>query len=392
MDGVGDEFTIGAALSLGGGNVRQARMAGAGLVQAVEDARRAGGVTVGGRTLLPRLALLDDRGTARGLRRSLDLLAGAELLVGPYGSGLAGEAGLWAAELGRTVWNHGGSADEVETLPRLVSLASPTSRYLAAVVEAVAGAGALPGADLGGAGAVSGGRVGSAPGSPGRRCLVGAGTGSFGRAAARGAAEAAAAAGFAAVDVVPPGEVPDDVDADVLLLAGSFEEDVAVLRRLRRRPRVVAAVAGGLSEFAGAVGAGQAEGVLAPSQWEEGLPLRPDVGPRTVDVLRALRFRLAPGLAPGTGGAHVEYPAAQAYAGVVIALHCLAQAGTFDDDALLAAARALRCTTFFGRFGLGPDGRQADHALVVVQWRDGAKCVVAPPSLAERPLTVGTGR
>lgn len=361
-----DEYTIGAALSLSGGNVRQARMAAAGLVQAVEDVRRSAGVTVGGRTLLPRLALLDDGGTGTGLRRALDLLAGSDLLVGPYGSGLAGEAGRWAAERGRVVWNHGGSADEVETMPRLVSVASPTSRYLAAVVGVVSS------------------------GVPGGRVLVGAGTGSFGRAAARGATEAAAELGLAAVEVVAPDEVPESVDADVLLLAGSFDEDVAVLRRLRVRPRVVGAVAGGLREFVEAVGAGRAQGVLAPSQWEEGAGrLRPDVGPRSVDVLRNLRFRLAPGLAPGTVGAHVEYPAAQAYATVLIAHRCVADTGGFDDEALLAAARALRCTTFFGRFGLGPDGRQVDHSLVVVQWQDGVKCVVGPPGLAEQAVTFG---
>src|SRR4051794_1411858 len=107
------EFTVGAALSLSDGNVRQARMAAAGLVQAVEDARRTGGVTVGGRAVLPRLALLDDAGTDKGLRHSLDLLAETDLVIGPYGSGLAGEAGRWAAGRGRVVWNHGGSADEV---------------------------------------------------------------------------------------------------------------------------------------------------------------------------------------------------------------------------------------------------------------------------------------
>jgi len=358
------EYTIGAALSLSDGNVRQARMAAAGLVQAVDDARRAGGVTVDGRALLPRLALLDDGGTAKGLRHALDLLAGADLLFGPYGSGLAGEAGRWAAERGRVVWNHGGSADEVERLPRLVSIASPTSRYLAAVVDVVSG------------------------GVPGGRVLIGAGTGSFGRAAARGAAEAATAAGLTVVDVVAPGEVPESCDADVLLLAGSFDEDVAVLRRLQSRPRVVAAVAGGLREFAEAVGARRADGVLAPSQWEEGVRLHPDVGPRTVDVLRTLRFRLAPGLAAGTAGAHVEYPAAQAYAAVVIALRCVAETGGFDDEALLAAARTLGCTTFFGRFGLGPDGCQADHALVVVQWQNGVKYIVGPPGLAEQPVTL----
>lgn len=354
------EFTIGAALSLSDGNVRQARMAAAGMVQAVEDIGRAGGVTVGGRTLLPRLALLDDGGTGKGLCHALDLLSNADLLLGPYGSGLAGESGTWAAEHGRALWNHGGSADEVEAMPWLVSLASPTSRYLASVVEVIAG-------DV-----------------PGGRVLIGAGTGSFGRAAARGASEEAAARGLTVAGVVQPGEVPDRVDADVLLLAGSFDEDVAVLRRLRGRPRVVAAVAGGLREFAGAVGPDRAAKVLAPSQWEEGLRIRPDVGPRSVDVLRALRFRLAPGLAPGTAAAHVEYPAAQAYAAVVVALRCLAETGSFDDEALLAAARRLRCTTFFGRFGLGSDGCQADHQLVVVQWQEGAKCIVGPPGLAER--------
>jgi branched-chain amino acid transport system substrate-binding protein len=225
---------------------------------------------------------------------------------------------------------------------------------------------------------------------PGGRVLIGAGTRSFGQAAARGATEAAAALGLGTVTVVSPEEVPDEVDADVLLLAGSFDDDVAVLRRLRRRPRVVMAVAGGLREFAQVVGARRAEGVLAPSQWEEGLRLRPDVGPRSVEVLRALRFRLAPGLAPGTAAAHVEYPAAQAYAAVVIALRCVADTGSFENDALLAAARALHCTTFFGRFGLGPDGRQADHALVVVQWQDGAKCIVGPPGVAERTVALSS--
>src|SRR5205085_439911 len=142
--------------------------------QAGRAARRAGGVAAGGGVLVPRLALLDDGGTAKGLRHALDLLARADVLIGPYGSGLTREAGDWAAERGRVIWNHGGSADEVEMQPWLVSIASPTSRYLTAVIDVVAGS------------------------LPGGRVLVGAGTGSFGRAAARGAGEAAAAAGLSA--------------------------------------------------------------------------------------------------------------------------------------------------------------------------------------------------
>lgn len=358
------QFVVGAAVSLSGGNTRQGRMAAAGLVQAVEDARRAGGVALGPGRIVPDLALLDDGGTGEGLRHALDVLGKADLVMGPYGSGLTGEAADWAAGRGRVLWNHGGSADSVETMPGVVSVASPTSRYLAAVLEAVA-------ANL-----------------PSARVLVGAGTGSFGQAASAGAVEAAGRLGMDVVGAVPPAEIPDAPDADVLLLAGSFEEDVAVVGRLRKRPPVIGAVAAGLAEFAAAVGPRRAEGVVAPSQWEEGVRHRSDVGPRPVDVLRSLRFRLTPELATGTGGAHIEYPAAQAYAAVLIALRCVEDTGGFDDPALLDTAQHLRCTTFFGRFGLASDGRQADHDLVVVQWQDGTKCIVAPTPLAERPLVL----
>jgi hypothetical protein len=111
-----------------------------------------------------------------------------------------------------------------------------------------------------------------------------------------------------------------------------------------------------------------------------------DVGPRSVDVVRALRARVLPTLSAEAGTGHVEYPCAQAYAAVLVALRCVEESGSLDDGALLDAARSLRCTTFFGRFGLGDDGRQSDHDELVVQWRAGVKRVVWPPDLAETEL------
>jgi hypothetical protein len=64
-------------------------------------------------------------------------------------------------------------------------------------------------------------------------------------------------------------------------------------------------------------------------------------------------------------------------------MRCAEEAGTTEDHALLETARGLRCTTFFGRFGLGDDGRQKDHEILVVQWQQGVKRIVWPPSLAE---------
>jgi hypothetical protein len=48
--------------------------------------------------------------------------------------------------------------------------------------------------------------------------------------------------------------------------------------------------------------------------------------------------------------------------------------------------RAASRTTFFGRFGLGGDGRQEDHEILVVQWQERVKRIVWPPSMAEAPI------
>jgi branched-chain amino acid transport system substrate-binding protein len=145
------------------------------------------------------------------------------------------------------------------------------------------------------------------------------------------------------------------------------------------------AVAGGIGAFASEFGR-RTEGVLAPSQWEEGVPFAVDVGPRSMGMVRALQARVLPTLSAGAGTGHVEYPCAQAYAAVLVALRCVEESGSLDDGALLAAARSLRCTTFFGRFGLGDDGRQSDHDLLVLQWRAGVKHVVWPPDRADTEL------
>ena len=46
----------------------------------------------------------------------------------------------------------------------------------------------------------------------------------------------AARLGMTVVGSVPHDEVPDAPDVDVLLMAGTFEQDVALVRRLRTRP------------------------------------------------------------------------------------------------------------------------------------------------------------
>ena len=130
-----------------------------------------------------------------------------------------------------------------------------------------------------------------------------------------------------------------------------------------------------------------AEGILGPSQWEEGLRFPIDVGPRQAEVVRSLRASVFPTLRAG-GASHVEYPTAQAYATALLAIHCVEEGASVGDDALLATARALRCTTFFGAFGLGADGRQTEHEMLAVQWQEGVKAVVWPPRAAEASTVI----
>ena len=354
---------LAAPLSLSGRYTLQGRLAAAGIEQVVEDVVGLGGLAVGGRRLMPVGAILDDESTRDGLRRALEGLKGAHVLLGPYGSDLTREAARWAAERGLVLWNHGATADAVQWLPGVVSVASSASRYAASVLEALADE--LPGA----------------------RVLLAVAPGSFGKSIAEGAREAAERLGMRIQGTVAHAEVPEAPDTDVLIAAGSYRDDVELVARLRARLPAVAAVAAAMGLFGAELGA-RAEGVLAPSQWEEGTRFRPNLGPSPLDVVRSLRARIIAALQLHLPGGLVDYPAAQAYATGLLAMGCIQLAETLEEKAVLEAARRLRCTTFFGRFGLGEDGRQVDHELLVIQWQGGLKRIVWPPLLAETGIAL----
>lgn len=354
---------LGAPLSLTGRYALMGRLAAAGLSQVVGDVRSLGGVRVGAEMLAPDLAVVDDQSTREGVRRAMDELADAHVLFGPYGSDLMEEAAGVAAERERVLWNHGGSADHVQRLPGVVSVLSPAAAYAEPVLEAIA--------DL----------------VPGGRLLIAAGSGQFARSVVNGARHAAERLAMNVVATVTHSEIPDDPtkQADVLFAAGTFADDLELIRRLKRRPAALAAVGAGIGRFGAELGS-RAEGVVGPSQWEEGVRFRTDVGPGEADVIRSLRAAVTATLRAEGAGGHVDYPAAQAYAASQVAMRCVEEAGSTEEAAVERVAREFRCTTFFGRFGLGQDGRQQDHQMLAIQWQDGVKRVVGPPSLADAEL------
>lgn len=287
------------------------------------------------------LSVVDAAGDpAAAVRRA----EGADLLFGPYGSGPTRAV---AAATARVVFNHGGAR---AAAPHLIPVLAPADTYLVGALHAV-------------------------PGVRDVRLLHGD-TG-FGRAVADGAAREARRLGLPVRrGVLPVSGVEGGGAGTLLLVAGGFEEELAAVRRLLPgRWRAAAFVGAGVEEVLAELG-DRREGLLGPAQWIASAAPAPDLGPPAADFVAAFRRRT---------GADPPYPAAQAFAAGLIAARCVRDAGSAGDAALLAAARALDCTTLFGRFRL--DGnRQVGHRVLTVQWQEGERRVIWPPEQAEAPF------
>ncbi len=281
------------------------------------------------------------------------------LVFGPYGSGPARQA---LATAQRLVWNHGGASESIRwpAFPQVVNVLAPASSYFRGALEAVRCA------DRGA-----------------RRVTILHATTGFGLEVARGATEAAGKLGF---DVTALGFGSGDVaratatlpEAEVLLVAGSFDDELECARGLLGRSwRAVGLVGAGVDEVLAPLGAAR-EGLLGPAQWIAPAAVEPDEGP-DVDWFVA-RYRSAVGADP-------PYPAAQAFVAGVLAARCLRDAKSVDDAAQLAVARHLACRTLYGDFRLDPaTGLQVGHRVVTVQWQQGRRRAIWPPDLAEAAL------
>jgi branched-chain amino acid transport system substrate-binding protein len=295
---------------------------------------------------------------ALAMRRGLT--SGPHLIFGPYGSGPTLQA---LRATGHVVWNHGGAVSTIRwpAFPGVVNVLSPASTYFLGILEAVR----------------------SVEPKPGGGAVVLHARSGFGADVARGAAEAASRLGFRTTAIgFAQGEAERAAsrvpDADVLLVAGSFEDELAAARVLLQRPwRAAGFVAAGVDEVLAPLGATR-EGLLGPTQWMASAGREPDEGPDSQWF--ANRYRSAVGEPP-------SYPAAQAFAAGVLAARCLREAEAVDDAGQSAAARRLVCRTLYGRFRLDPaTGLQVGHRVLTVQWQDGSRRIVWPRNLAERPL------
>jgi len=297
------------------------------------------------------LVIIDDRGSpGRAVAVYHDLVAGGiEILLGPYGSGTVRRVAPVVCGSGRVLWNHGGAADDLAA-SRLASVIAPASTYLysllglardAGLEQVVLAPGGGPFADQV---AEGGRRAAETLGLRTRRVSADQADALVERASSSRAASLAAVA---------------------LVFAGTFEEDVAAVRRVREagvEVGLLGCVAAGIDEFGHRLGR-LADGVVAPAQWcSRDHPV--DVGPSSPEFVRRFKWRF---------GRTPDYLSAQAAAAGYLAGEAAARGYRPDE------VRRWRTDTLLGPFRLDSSWRQTGYAPVAVQWRRGRRVVAADP-------------
>ena len=279
-----------------------------------------------------RLTLVDDQGSREAVLEAYGTwLDSADLLIGPYASGLVRAIAPLVRKAGRVLWNHGGSADDLAQ-PGIACLPAPASSYFDGVVD-------------------------EAVDRKVSRLIVAQGPGPFARAVADGAVARALERGIDGQTVEAEAIEAEDLAEAALLVAGPFEHDAAVVRGLRHRgqsPALLAAVAAGIQAFGQELG-GAAEGVLGPVQWWPSADT-PMSGPSGTGFVTQYQRRT---------GREPSYPAAQAAAGGYLA-HAAHRLGLKAED-----LPQWTTSTLLGDFALDAVWRQVGHRVTTIRWRRG---------------------
>lgn len=265
------------------------------------------------------------------------LLARGALVLGPYGSDST--RAVATAHHGSLIWNHGAAADDVQRLPGVVSILSPSSEYLVALARGISLL------------------------RPGAAVAVAAARGAFARYAQRGLEAYAGRFGLTLVGTFEFTQAPAAIverHPDAVLAIGPVQQELALIRQLRRLlpDALVGGVSPGLASFP-ELFEQNPEDLIAVLQWHPQVGQSPALGPDSMTVLQEARAERLPEL---------DSVAAQVYAAALIAMRCL----ELRPEDPLAAARSLHTTTFFGAFELDPQtGIQTGHRLCVGRWHRG---------------------
>ncbi len=367
------KIRVGLSISITGIYSVQGRESFQGISLWVSDANREGGIFVReyGRKIPVELVYFDDESSVEICRlntRRLIEESKTDILLGPYSSSLSLASAETAEEHGVTLWNHGGSTDEMEErgFTCLVNAVTPASRYAEGIIRLIR----------------------SQDPEARKIAAFSAEDSGFSRNVARGALNCGRENGFSVKElnfISGCGEFSGlldeamDFSPDLILGLGRAHDDLALAAQImdrKIRVKAVSFIAASIELFKHTFGR-NAEGFLSSGQWERGIDISPDTGPPPGEFVK--RFRSAYRKDP-------DYPAAQGYNIGLILSKCVEDAGTLDDKTLRAMARGSAFKTFYGLFETDRNGFQTGHEMVVVQWQGGRKVIVYPELYSDAPF------
>lgn len=360
----GPEITVGLSISLSGRFQLQGQQALHGYLLWQSYINGLGGVAIrSGEKKTVRLIWYDDRGQINWAQKNVLRLLQQDridILLGPYSSSLTMAVAGIAQEYKKVLWNAGGTSDEIfaRGWRYLVGVASPASHYLRKLPL----------------------WLGEHYPALVRICVLYSGRGTFGWRVAHGLLDSALAVARHSVHLVPvdvPWEHHDTllgvlsgIAPDVVVLSGSFQGEVSLMRTRSRWPRtvgVVAAIAAGLVDFSAELDE-IADGVVGPSQWEPGV-IFPDIAGPGSDWFQD-NFQGKFGQAP-------DYIAAGSFATGLVLSECMRRCSSLDNEKLRDTAANLDCNTFYGRFRIDSrTGIQTGHNALLIRWQGGRKMVL----------------
>ncbi|MGB7293699.1 MAG: amino acid ABC transporter substrate-binding protein [Thermodesulfobacteriota bacterium] len=365
---------IGISISLSGRYWIQGKESFEGLLLWTKDVNDSGGIFLKDydKKVPLRLFHYDDESSADKCKKNVEKLIlndRVDLLIGPYSSGLALAVAPLAEELKKTIWNHGGSSDDITNrgLNNVVSAITPASEYFKGIIEMVR----------------------KIDGSARGIAVFGAEDSGFAANVAFGAKVHGEDMGFEVVqhiyqsgidDFTPLLRMAREREPDLILGAGRMEDDLLLAEQILRdriKAKAIGLVVAGIKLFHEELGE-RANGFLSSSQWERGMRIKPDFGPTPALFFNSFK---------GEYGKEPDYVAAQGFNIGLIIQRCIEGAGTLDGDALREEANRADFKTFYGHFRIDPvTGRQLGHRNIIIQWQGGRKYIVCPEEMAEAKL------
>jgi len=373
----GDRVLIGHPACLSGKHAKEGEQAIAGIQACVDWINtHKGGVRVGSSRRPVEYRYYDcesNREAVGSLLERLITVDRVDVAVAPYTSGLTLAGAPVSEKYGMLYLDHGGASDEIfaQGFRNVVQTIGPGSSYHVGTLNML-----------------------HETDPQARRVAFLYEDSEFARIVQQGAVAHAKKLGYEIVfnrnypigisDLTPILSAMKAQSPDIVLGGGHFADGQLINRQMADLQFNVKAlslvVAVTLPQFYEALGE-NAEGVMGPSHWEEGVTYSPAVaaeenltwyGPTQEEFMAAFEKSAGPGVAP-------DYHAAEAGAAVLAWALAVERAGTIDTPSVRKALAELQFMSFYGRWDIDETGKQIGHSMVDVQWQNGHREIVWPP-------------